>query len=162
MWPLLIAVGAIFLLNLIRLFVGLDIKPVPGHEVLGFLYAGLLYVGYLMVRREPGVERLESVLLYAGHLTAMSAVVQLVTERILQSVAWGLLGLAGLTWSVRRRDPLVGKSSLLVFAATGIKVVIFDLQGAAPIARIVSLAILGVTFYAGGLLYRRVARLEPG
>lgn len=158
--PLLVAAAAIFVLNLLELFIGLNMTHVPAHRALGFLYALALYGGYLMVRGEPRAAHAGSVLLYAGHLTAMSAVVQLLHEPIIQSVAWGLLGLASLLGSLSRRDPLVGKSSLLLFAATGVKVVLIDLEGASPLARIASLAVLGATFYAGGLLYRRVSRLE--
>jgi len=32
----------------------------------------------------------------------------------------------------------------------------YDLGGASPLTRIVSLVVLGVTFYAGGLLYQRM------
>jgi len=35
---------------------------------------------------------------------------------------------------------------------------LFDLSGAAPLARVVSLVILGVTFYVGGMLYQRMLK----
>src|SRR5262249_30090165 len=100
----------------------------------------------------------KGLLLYAGHLTAISTIIQLIHERILQSVVWGLLALACMLWSLARRDRTVGQSALLLFAATGVKVMLFDLSHAAPLARIVSLVVLGVTFYSGGLLYQRIAK----
>jgi uncharacterized membrane protein len=159
-WAPLCAVLALFLLNFWKLMVGVDIRTVPAHELVTGLYAATLYVGYWLATREPKVADFGYILIYAGHTLAMSALVQFVAERIVQSVGWGLLGLATLAWALTRRDALLGKSSLLIFAATGLKVVFFDLHGAAPIARVLSLATLGVTFYVGGLLYRRVATLE--
>jgi uncharacterized membrane protein len=35
-------------------------------------------------------------------------------------------------------------------------VLLYELGGASPLARIVSLVALGVTFYVGGLLYQRM------
>lgn len=159
-WAPLFAVLALFLLNFWKLMVGVDVHTVPAHELITALYAGTLYLGYWLAAREPKIADFGYILIYAGHALALSALVQFVDERIVQSVGWGLLGLAILAWALTRRDALLGKSSLLIFAATGLKVVFFDLQGAAPMARVVSLATLGVTFYIGGLLYRRVAKLE--
>jgi hypothetical protein len=59
-----------------------------------------------------------------------------------------------------RHDPLLGQSSLLVFAATAGKVLLYDLNGAPPVARIASLVVLGVTFYFGGLLYQKMLGAE--
>jgi uncharacterized membrane protein len=67
-----------------------------------------------------------------------------------------LLALACLAISSLQRDRLLGQSSLLVFGAAAVKVMLYDLGSASPLARIVSLVVLGVTFYAGGLLYQRL------
>ena len=37
-----------------------------------------------------------------------------------------------------------------------VAVVLYDLGGASPLMRIVSLVVLGVTFYVGGLWYQRM------
>jgi uncharacterized membrane protein len=155
--PLLIAVAAIFLINLLRVLTGDNLQPVPGHQLLCPLYAALLYLGYVLTRAEPPLVPFGSLLLYGGHLTAMSAIVQLIHEPILQSAMWGLLALACLAASLRRHDRLLGQSSLLLFGITAAKVMLLDLAGAAPLARIVSLFLLGITFYAAGLLYRRMS-----
>jgi len=155
--PLLIAVGVIFAINLLRVLTGASLQAVPGYKLLPPLYAGMLYLGYVLTRIERRQTPFSPSLLYAGHLTAMSATVQLIHEPILQSVSWGLLALLCMGWSLGQHDRLVGQSSLLLFGATAVKVMLFDLHGAAPLARIVSLFVLGVTFYVGGLLYRRVA-----
>jgi len=156
--PLLIALAAIFLINLLRALSGAGLESVPAHQLLAPLYAAMLYLGYALSRGESAREGYGGVLLYAGHLTAMAAIVQLVHEPILQSVSWGLLALGCLAWSLARHERLLGQSSLLLFGTTAAKVMVFDLSGAAPLARIVSLFVLGVTFYAAGLLYRRVAQ----
>jgi hypothetical protein len=158
LWPLGIAIAIIFLLNLLRIVSATNLNSVPAHQLLGFIYAAMLYGGYLLVNQEPSFEPFKGLLLYAGHVTAISAVIQLVHERILQSVVWGLLALACMLWSLARRDRTVGQSSLLLFAVTGVKVMLFDLSHATPLTRIISLVVLGVTFYSGGLLYQRIAR----
>jgi uncharacterized membrane protein len=158
LWALLLAVGAVFILNLLRVLTGAEVYRVPGHQVLGVLYAAMLYAGYALTRGEERLQALRAILLYAGHLTALSAAVQHIDEPILQSLVWGLLALGSMAVSVGRRDRLVGQSALVLFAATAVKVMLYDLHGAAPLARIVSLFVLGVAFYAGGLLYQRLAR----
>jgi uncharacterized membrane protein len=55
---------------------------------------------------------------------------------------------------------MLGKSSLLIFAASAAKVLLFDLSTAAPLVRIGSLVILGVTLYAGGWMYRKMDALK--
>ncbi len=161
-WPLAIAIAIIFLLNLLRVVSSTNLGTVPVHQLLGFIYAAMLYFGYVLMMREPSLVTFSGLLLYAGHITAISAVIELIHERILQSVVWALLALACMLWSLARRDRTVGQSSLLLFAATGVKVMLFDLSHAAPLTRIVSLLILGVTFYSGGLLYQRIAKEAGG
>jgi uncharacterized membrane protein len=158
--PLLLAVGVAFVINFVRVVTGTHLEGVPGHKVLGLLYAAMLYIGYGLTRSEPRQQGFSAPLLYVGHLTAMSAVLQLISERILQSVVWGVLALACMGWALARRERLVGQSSLLIFAATAVKVMLYDLEGAAPLPRIVSLIALGVSFYVGGLFYRNLSRSE--
>jgi len=96
------------------------------------------------------------VLLYAGHICAMAAALHWLNERIVESTAWGLIALTCLGLSLWQRDRLLGQSSLLVFGAAAVKVMLYDLGNASPMARIISLVVLGVTFYIGGLLYQRL------
>lgn len=153
-WPLWIAVGLIFAANYLRVIFDTDLQGVPGRPLLAVAYAALLYVGYLLARGNLG--SIAVLVLYAGHISAMAAALHLLDQRIVQSVAWGVLALSCLGLSLVQRDRLLGQSSLLVFGATAAKVLLYDLSGAPPVARIVSLVVLGVTFYAGGLLYRRM------
>jgi uncharacterized membrane protein len=77
-------------------------------------------------------------------------------EPIVESAVWGVLALACLGVSLWQRDRVLGQSSLLVFAAAAAKVLLYDLGEAPPLIRIVSLVVLGVTFYVGGLWYQRM------
>lgn len=147
----------VFILNLLRVVTGAT-GGIAGHQALGPLYTAMVYTGYWLTRGTPRAQEASGILLYVGHLTAMFAAVHLIDERILQSLLWGLLALASMAWSVCRRDRLAGQSSLVLFGATSVKVMLYDLHGAAPLARIVGLSMLGITFYAGGLLYQRLAK----
>ena len=88
--------------------------------------------------------------------SAMAAALHWFDERIVESAGWGLLALACLGLSLWQRDRVLGQSSLLVFGAAAVKVMLYDLGSASPLARIISLVVLGITFYLGGLLYQRL------
>ena len=155
-WPVWLAAGVIFLANYLRVVFDSGLAAVPGRTLLAVAYALELYVGYYLTRGRPGPQAFRGLLLYAGHVSAMAAALHWLDEPIVESAAWGLIALACLGVSLWQRDRLVGQSSLLVFAAAAVKVMMYDLGGASPLARIVSLVVLGITFYAGGLLYQRL------
>nr|WP_225562958.1 DUF2339 domain-containing protein [Rhodanobacter sp. DHG33] len=157
LWALWAAVGAIFLLNYVRVVVGFKLDAVPGHQILAIANAAMLYLGYAMVSRREGGRETRMLLVYAGHVSAMAAAVHLLDAPIIVSTAWGLLALACLGISMWRSDRMLGQSSLLVFGATAGKVLLYDLSGAQPLARIISLVVLGATFYIGGMFYQRLA-----
>lgn len=154
--PLWVAVGTIFLLNYVRVVVDFKLDQVPGHHILAGAYAAMLYFGYAQVsRREVGRET-RMLLVYAGHVGAMAEAVNVLGTPIIVSTAWGLLALACLGISIWRSDRMLGQSSLWVFGATAGKVLLYDLRGAPPLARIISLVVLGATFYVGGMFYQRL------
>jgi hypothetical protein len=154
-WPVWVAVAAMFAVNYLRVLFNTDLEQVPGRQLLSIAYAVLLYVGYgFLVKRPTSLPKV--LLLYMGHVCTMAAALHFIGTPIIESTAWGILALATLGISVWQRDRLLGQSSLLVFAATGAKVLLYDLSGAPPIARIVSLVVLGLTFYFGGMLYQRM------
>lgn len=150
------AVGAIFLLNYVRVVVDFKLEQVPGHAILALAYAAMLYLGYALVSRKEGGRETRMLLVYAGHISAMAAALHLLDVPIVVSTAWGLLALACLGISIWSSDRMLGQSSLLVFGATAGKVLLYDLSGAHPLARIVSLVVLGATFYVGGMFYQRL------
>jgi len=155
-WPIWVAVGVIFAINYLRIVFDTDLRSVPGRSALAIVYALELYLGYYFIRNRESVKGYATLVLYAGHISAMAAALHLLDERIVESAAWGILALACLGLSLWQRDRVLGQSSLLMFGATAVKVLLYDLGGASPLTRIISLVVLGVTFYAGGLLYQRM------
>lgn len=159
-WPIRALVVIIFALNYQRVVIGAGMGDVPAHELLALLYAASLYVAYALVRRMPALESFATLALYVGHVAMMSAAVQILDGRLAVSLAWGVVALACLALAFRSRDKLLGKSSLLIFAASAGKVMLFDLSHASPLVRIGLLVVLGVTLYAGGWMYRKVDLLD--
>jgi len=123
-------------------------------------YAVELYAAYYFAKRLPDLKALTAPVLYAGHIALMGAAVNILDERLAVSLAWGIIGLACLSLAFKRQDKLLGQSSLLIFAASAGKVLLFDLSDATPLVRIASLAILGVTLYVGGWMYKKVDAIE--
>ena len=161
-WPIWVAVGVIFAINYLRIVFDTDLRSVPARSALAIVYALELYLGYYFIRNRESVKGYATLVLYAGHISAMAAALHLLDERIVESTAWGVLALACLGLSLWQRDRVLGQSSLLMFGATAVKVLLYDLGGASPLTRIISLVVLGVTFYAGGLLYQRMLALGQG
>lgn len=159
-WPIWMGVAVIFAVNYLRILFDADLASVPGRQLLAIVYALQLYLGYGLIRNRESLKGLASPVLYAGHICAMAAALHLLDERIVESVAWAAVALACLGLSLWGRDRLLGQSSLFVFAAAAGKVLLYDLGGASPLARIVSLVVLGVTFYVGGLLYQRMLAVK--
>lgn len=155
-WPVWVAVGVVFAINYLRVAFDADLGRVPGRSALAIVYALQLYLGYYLIRDRDSVRNFAPLVLYAGHICGMAAALHLIGERIVESVAWGALALACLGLSLWQRDRVLGQSSLLVFGAAAAKVLLYDLGGASPLTRIVSLVALGITFYIGGLLYQRM------
>lgn len=158
--PIKLVAGLVFVLNFLRVLVDVNMNSIVGHDLLALLYALELYAGYYFVRRHPSLSDFYAPLLYAGHLSALVAAVQLFTGRFIVSLIWGVLALGSLTIALRHSDKLLGKSSLMIFTAAAAKVLLYDLSGAPPPLRIASLLLLGATLYAGGWLYRRVDEMH--
>ena len=155
-WPIWVAVGIIFMVNCLRIIFNTDIDTVPARQLLPVAYALLLYLGYWFCRQKELLGTATALLIALGHICAMAAAMRLLHEPIIESVAWGVLAIGSLGLSLHVKDKLMGQSSLAVFGATAGKVLLYDLSGASTIARIIGLVVLGVTFYAGGMLYQRL------
>ncbi|HET7921383.1 MAG TPA: hypothetical protein VFM15_01355, partial [Gammaproteobacteria bacterium] len=161
LWALWSVVGAVFLLNYLRVITNIDLAQVHGHSLLAIAYAVLLYAGYGLIAARKGLSEVKVLLIYSGHLSAMAAAVHLLQTPIIESTVWALLALACLGISRWKGGRILGQSSLMVFGAVAIKALPYDLSGAKPVARIISLVVLGVVFYVGGMLYQRLAKI-PG
>ncbi len=158
-WPMQMLVGIVFAINYLRVVVAADSHADPA--ILGLFYAAELYAAYYFTHRLD-LKSLAAPALYAGHIALMGAAVSILDDPLAVSIAWGFIALACLGLAFRSRDKLLGKSSLLIFAASAAKVLLFDLSDATPLVRIASLAILGLTLYAGGWMYTKVDAIEAG
>lgn len=162
--PLWFAAALIFVANLFRLFAGHSIMPyireVPAHDLLSLCYAAELYLACYFLRKIPAMKEMGKVALYAGHIAIMAWAIQIFDSRFVVSLAWGALALGCLLLSLNRRDRILGQSSLLVFAASVFKALLYDIALAAPLIRIASLLVLGASLYLGGWLYKKVGMLE--
>lgn len=157
-WPVWVAVGIFFVANFMCTIFNMNLDNVPGRQWLPVVYALMLYLGYWLGTQRDTFGRFKALLLYMGHVSAMTAAVRILNEPIIESAVWGLLAIACLALAWQQRDKLLRQSSLAVFGAAAAKVMLYDLAGASPVARIVGLVVLGVTFYAGGLLYQRLLK----
>jgi uncharacterized membrane protein len=161
-WPLLAAIGMLWLVNFGQIIRHELPAPIYGHKALALLHAMELYAGYALLRKKEGITRLLSgALVYLGHLAAMAAAWQILNSSLGVSMAWGLLALICLGLALTLGDRMLGHSSLLLFIFSALKVLLHDLADAATPVRIGCLLIVGVTFYAGGWLYRYMERMAP-
>ena len=162
--PLWIAVGLIFAVNYLHLFMGNTLmsgsQEVPAHNVLALLYATELYLAYYLTRENEELAGMGMVSLYAGHIAMMIWAIQFFDIRFFVSLFWGALALGCLTLSLLKRDKILGQSSLLIFAASILKALLYDIAHATPLIRIASLLILGFSLYLGGWLYKKVSSLD--
>ncbi len=157
-WPIWLAVGIFFVAHYLCIVFDTGMDNVVGRDWLPVAYALLLYLGYWFGQQRNTFGRFEGLLLYMGHVSAVAAAMRLINEPIIVSGVWGLIAVGCLVLAWQSKDKLLAQSSLVVFGATAIKVMLVDLRDAEPMARIVGLVVIGVTFYTGGLLYRWVAR----
>jgi len=155
-WPIWLGVALIFSLNYVRIVFDADMRGIPGRQFLAVAYALQLYLGYCFSLSREALQRWGGMMLYGGHICIMAAALHQFSERIVESAAWGVIALACMGLSLWRHDRVLGQSSLFVFGAAAVKVMLYDLGGASPFARIAGLVVLGVTFYIGGLLYQRL------
>ena len=162
--PLWIAVGLIFVVNYLHLFMGNTLmsgaQEVPAHDALALFYAAELYLAYYFTRENTDIEGMGLVSLYAGHIAMMSWAIQFFDSRFYVSLFWGALALGCLTLSLLKRDKILGQSSLLIFAASILKALLYDIAHATPLIRIASLLVLGFSLYLGGWLYKKVSSLD--
>ena len=159
-WPIRALIAVVFAINYVRVTAGMNVDAVPLHDVLALLYAAELYVAYVLARRLPALDSLAMPALYVGHVALMSAAVQIFDGQLVISFVWGAIALTCLALAFKTSDKVLGKSSLLIFAASAAKVMLFDLSSATPLVRIGLLATLGVTLYVGGWMYRKIDQID--
>ncbi len=77
-------------------------------------------------------------------------------ERFLVSILWGLFAIGILMLGKFKNDKLLARSSLFIFAIAALKVLLFDVSSASSVVRIFCFAALGIVFYFGGYLFRKI------
>jgi uncharacterized membrane protein len=92
----------------------------------------------------------------------MLTISQIVGASLLVSVFWGMIAIGSLLIALVLRDKILGQSSLLIFAVSGMKVLLFDLAGSPTPVRIGTLMVLGITLYIGGWLYQKLSGDDGG
>ncbi|MGE3772770.1 MAG: DUF2339 domain-containing protein, partial [Gammaproteobacteria bacterium] len=156
--PLWLAGGVLLVLGAAQILVpDLARPPVPAPRAALALYAGLLYALYFLPRGAlPG--SLGSGVLYAAHGATMVLILRVLDGALAVSIAWALLAIAMMVLALRREDRVLGQSALVIYGASALKVLLFDLSGTASLIRIGVLVVLGVSLYAGGWLYQGLQR----
>ncbi len=160
--PLWAAVGLLFLANYLKLLDPgtLSAGQVPAQNLLGLAYAAELYLAYYWLRKDHALRDLSAIVLYAGHVAMMAWALHLFDNRFVVSLVWACFALACLSLALLQRNKLLGQSSLLIFAASLLKALLYDVALATPLIRIASLAVVGVSLYLGGWLYKKVNALD--
>lgn len=160
--PFGVAIGLMVAVSFMQLITGYKLANVPGPILLSLLFAGVLYLGYAMTNEEHPLGWMRIPLLYAGHVAAMLTISRMMDASLLVSVFWGFIAIGSLLLALAVRDKLLGQSSLLIFAVSGLKVLVYDLAGSPAPVRIGTLVVLGVTLYVGGWLYQKLATEDGG
>jgi hypothetical protein len=157
--PVLIVTGLIFggsyLILLAGAGKGVDI--VMPNAALA-MYAIVLYGGYYLFSRAEGGTRAAPIILYGAHFAFMECGLQVVGNGLPLSTVWAAFALAILIVAILSKDKLLGQSSLLIFCASGIKVLLHDLAGSGSLIRVMTLVVLAISLYVGGWLYQSLVR----
>jgi hypothetical protein len=162
MIPFAAVIGLMVAVTFLQLITGYELRDVPGAVLLSLLLAAALYFGYATISDEDAVGWLRIPLLYAAHVAAMLTVFRVVDASLMVSVFWGMIAIGSLLVALVLRDRFLGQSSLLIFALSGMKVLLYDLAGSPTPVRIGVLVVLGITLYVGGWLYQKLGTDEPG
>jgi uncharacterized membrane protein len=160
--PFAVAIGTMVLISFLQLVTDYRMSDVPAPTLLSLLFAVALYAGYATTSDQSAAGALRVPVLYAAHVAAMVTVSRLVDASLLVSIFWGMIAIGSLLVALVLRDKILGQSSLLIFAISGMKVLLYDLAGSPAPVRIGTLVVLGVTLYIGGWLYQKLSADETG
>jgi uncharacterized membrane protein len=121
-------------------------------------YAAMLYGGYYWFSRAPGGSRAAPIILYAGHFAFMEFGLRVLDNGFTLSVVWAAFAVAVLIAAIIGKDKLLGQSALLIFCASGLKVLLHDLAASSSLVRVFTLIVLAASLYLGGWLYQSLVR----
>lgn len=163
--PVLIIAGLIFGGSYLGLLTGAHdgVYIVMPNAALA-MYAIVLYGGYHLFSRAEGSMRAAPIMLYGAHFAFMECGLQVVGSGLLLSMVWAVFAVAILIVAILSKDQLLGQSSLLIFCASGLKVLLHDLAGSGSLIRVMTLVVLAISLYVGGWLYQSLVRrmAQPG
>jgi uncharacterized membrane protein len=157
--PVLIIAGLIFGGSYLGLLAGAHdgIEIVMPNAALA-MYVIVLYGGYYLFSRADGSTRAAPIILYGAHFAFMEFGLQVVGNGLPLSMVWAVFALAILIVAFLSKDKLLGQSSLLIFCASGLKVLLHDLAGSGSLIRVMTLVVLAISLYVGGWLYQSLVR----
>jgi hypothetical protein len=156
--PIALTGAGVFIAGLLALVADESGSRYAAPDFALYVYAGVLYLAYVGRARITNRAEFGVLTLYAGHIAFMIATVRSFDSGLLISAIWGVFAVILLILAVKSRNRLLGQSSLLIFAASVLKILLIDLTGSPSIVRVATLVIAGATLYAGGWLYQRVGR----
>jgi len=132
--------------------------PFPSGTLFGF--AIMIYIACYYLESTSDNRQFLPVLIYAGNMTFMVATIRAFDSGLVISTSWAVLAVATLIYALKRGERIFGQSSLLVFSASAVKVLLFDLASSPSIVRIITLIVVGASLYIGGWLYQNLASEE--
>lgn len=132
--------------------------PFPSGTLFG--YAIMIYIACFYLTSTGDNRQFLPALIYAGHLTFMVATIRAFDSGLVISISWAVLAVATLIYALKRGERIFGQSSLLVFSASAVKVLLYDLAGSPSIVRIITLIVVGASLYIGGWLYQNLVSDE--
>lgn len=122
-------------------------------------YTGMLYLVYFSSITNTNKQRTDGAMaLYAGHLALMVCLAEWMARDVYLSALWACYAVALLVLAIQIKDKVLGQSALLIFTASGFKVLLFDLSDSNSMWRVLTLLVLSVCLYLGGWLYQSLAR----
>jgi uncharacterized membrane protein len=159
--PIMLAAGFVFVIGLcILLFADPVSSDIPVPYVALFLYSAVLYAATWSLHQQGEENTTDARLLFAGHIAFMVATLKTFESGFVISSIWGLFAIVLLIIAVQYKNKILGQSSLIIFAASGLKVLLYDLTGSPSLIRVITLVVVGASLYAGGWLYQQIAK-EP-
>jgi hypothetical protein len=160
-WPIAALGLIVFIVSNIRLFFhGQSGGEIRGADLLIILYALIPYSAFAFALARNSIRKQLLLLLYIGHINAMAAAVQLSSDRLSVSFIWATIAFVTMGIGYRVRRLHVAQSSVVVFAACCLKLLLYDLSGTTPLIRIGCLMVLGSSLYAGGWLLAKIRSLS--
>ena len=158
LFPPIIGSSVLFLYGFISLVQSSGTTSILLPNVALLAYALMLYTSYWLFSRNLRLQSFSVPLLYAAHLALMTATIRIIDSNLMLSVVWAALAIVLLLGAIRIKDKSIGQSALLIFFASGLKVILYDLSDRNSMVRVLILIVLSVSLYAGGWLYQSLVQ----